>query len=144
MYDYEEKNYGIVPAPATLIAAIDSIHAKYSIDFPAADFFYPAFTDDLLESNDMLAYIGKTNINGVECFHMLTKNKETTSQIWISNDAFNLPSRYVITYTSKPGQPQYECIFKDWQVNPDLPLSMFNFLPPPGAHEVRLMSVDDK
>lgn len=144
VYDYEEKNYGMVKAPATLMATIDSIHTKYAIDFPAADFFYPAFTDDLLESNDMLAYIGKTSINGKECFHIMARNSNTTSQIWISNDVYNLPLRYVITYTSKPGQPQYEGTFKDWQVNPDLPLSMFNFMPPPGSHEVRLMSVDDK
>ena len=143
VYDYEEKNYGIVPAPATLIGMIDSIHTKYNIDFPAADFFYPAFTDDVLESNDMLAFIGRANINGRECFHILAKNKTTTSQMWISNDAYNLPIRYVITYDSKPGHPQYECTFYDWQVNPDLPISMFNFLPPPGTHEVRLMSVDE-
>jgi len=144
VFDYEEKNYGMVKAPGNLIAMIDSIHSKYNIDFPAADFFYPAFTDDVLESNDMLAYIGKVPINDMECFHIMAKNKTTTAQIWISNDAYNLPMRYVITYNSKPGQPQYECTFKDWQVNPDLPVSMFNFLPPPGTHEVRLMSVDDK
>jgi hypothetical protein len=144
IYDYEEKNYGIVPAPATLIGMIDSIHTKYNIDFPAADFFYPAFTDDILESNGQLAFIGKTNINGRECFHIMAKNKTTTSQMWVSNDAYNLPVRYVISYDTQPGSPQYDLTFYDWKVNPDLPLSMFNFLPPPGTHEVRLMSVDDK
>jgi len=144
IYDFEEKNYGMVPAPNNIIATIDSIHEHFGFDFPAADFLYPAFTDDLLESCDRIAFNGRAEINGHECFQVIAKNATTTSQIWISNDAFNLPVRYVITYDSKPGHPQYDCTFTDWQVNPDLPNAMFNFVPPPGTHEVRLMSTDQK
>jgi hypothetical protein len=144
IYDYEERNYGIVPAPTNIIATIDSIHTHYAIDFPAADFFYPAFTDDLLESSEKITYVGKANINGRDCFQILAKSETTVSQIWVSNDVYNLPMRYVITYNTKPGNPQYECTFSDWQVNPDLPNSIFNFLPPPDTRQVRLMSTEDK
>jgi hypothetical protein len=34
---------------------------------------------------------------------------------------------------------QYEASFCDWDINPILPASMFNFLPPPGAREVYLL-----
>ncbi len=144
IYDYGEKNYGIIPAPSTIIATIDSIHAHFGLDLPAADFFYPAFTDDLLESNDRIAFLGTVDIDGQSCFQILAQNKDMTSQIWVSNDIYHLPIRYSITYTTKPGHPQYECTFSDWVVNPDIPNSIFNFLPPPDAHEVRLLSTEDQ
>ncbi len=143
-FDYEEKNYGIVDAPSTIIATIDSIHQHYNIDFPAADFFYPAFTDDLIESSDKVQYLGMCTINGKECFHIAAMSKVTNTQIWVSNDAYNLPVKYVIDYYTVDGSPQYETTFSDWQINPDIPLAMFEFLPPPGMNQVRLMSTTEK
>ena len=143
-YDYDENNYGVVDAPSTIIAMIDSIHEHYNVDFPAADFIYPAFTDDLLESSDRLAYVGSVTINGKECFQLIATNKSYSTQIWISNDAYNLPIRYVINYFAQAGSPQYEVTFSDWQLNPDMPTSMFEFLPPPGANQVRMMSTSEK
>ncbi len=142
IFDYEEKNYALVEAPNTIIAMIDSIHQHFEFDFPAADFFYPNFTDDLLDHSDRIALLGRTDINGAECFHILAKNTNITAQIWINNDAYNLPAKLVINYHSKPGNPQYECTFSDWHVNPNLPNAIFRFVPPPGAHRVRLMPAD--
>ena len=142
--DYDEKNYGIVNAPSTIIATIDTIHQLYNVDFPAADFMYPAFTDDLIETSDRIVFVGFATINGKECFQILASNKNTSIQIWISNDAFNLPIKYVITDLTKEGGPQYDVSFSDWQVNPDIPLAMFEFLPPPGFNQVRMMSTSEK
>jgi len=144
IYDYEERNYGIVAAPPTIIATIDSIHTHYGLDFPAADFFYPAFTDDLIESNDRIEYKGQAIIDGQECFHIIAQSKSMTSQIWIRNDAYNLPVKYVITYNTKSGHPQYEATYSEWEVNPDIPNAVFKFLPPPGTHQVRLVSQKEK
>ena len=144
IFDYEEKNYGMVAAPSAILPMIDSIHTHFGLDFPAADFFYPAFTDDLLESNDRIDFVGISVVDGHECFQIIARGKTSTTQIWIRNDAFNLPMKYVITDLTKPGYPQYETTFSEWQVNPDLPNAMFNFLPPPGTHQVRLMSTEDK
>jgi hypothetical protein len=143
-YDYDENNYGMVDAPATIIATIDSIHQYYDVDFPAADFFYPAFTDDLIESSDKVVYLGTTNINGKECFHIAAMSGVTNTQIWISNDAYNLPVKYVIDYYTVAGSPQYETTFSDWQINPVIPAALFNFSPPPGAHQVRIMSTTEQ
>ena len=143
-YDYDENNYGIVPAPATIIATIDSIHQYYDVDFPAADFFYPAFTDDLLENSDKVVYLGTTHLNGKECFHIAAMSKVTNTQIWISNDSYMLPVKYVIDYYTLADSPQYETTFSDWQINPDIPDVMFEFLPPPSATKVRIMSTTEQ
>lgn len=143
-YNYDENNYGMVDAPATIIATIDSIHQYYNVDFPAADFFYPAFTDDLIESSDKVVYLGTTNLNGKECFHIAAMSKVTNTQIWISNDAYMLPVKYVIDYYTIADSPQYETTFSDWQINPEIPEIVFDFLPPPGATKVRIMSITEQ
>ena len=139
-YSYDENNYAMVETPPTILQTIDSVSKAFGIEFPAADFFYPTFTDDLIENSDQIAYLGQTRIMGRNCFQILATGKETSIQIWISSDAFNLPLRYAIIYRNLDGNPQYEATFSDWQVNPDLPAAMFNFLPPPGAKKIRLIS----
>lgn len=139
-YSFDENNYGILSVPSNVIEMIDSVHHMYDIDFPAADFFYPAFTDDLLEEADSVLFLGMDVIENKEYFHILATSKERTFQFWINNDAYNLPAKFVITEKTKAGNPQYAASFSDWIINPDLPDAMFDFQPPPGAARVRIMS----
>jgi len=139
-YSYDENNYAVLDAPLTILQTIDSVNKNFGIEFPAADFFYPTFTDDLIENSDQIAYLGQTQIMGKDCFQILVTTKETSIQIWISSDAFNLPLRYAIVYSNLEGNPQYEATFSDWQINSDLPAAMFDFLPPPGAKKIRMIS----
>jgi hypothetical protein len=139
-YSFDENNYGIVNAPNTLIATFDSLNRKYGIDFPAADFFYPAFTDDLLENSDSIRYLGIETIGGNEYFHIIAYGKEISVQFWINNDAYNLPESFSISYKQKRGNPQYIGLFSDWQINPKLPKAMFNFSPPPQATKVKVLA----
>jgi hypothetical protein len=143
-YSYDENNYATIDAPATIVETMDSISKNYGIDFPAADFFYPRFTDDFLNNCDQIRYLGITNIDGKECFHILGKNKDMNIQIWVANDATNLPQKLLINYNGNKDVSRYEASFSDWQINPDLPVAMFNFSPPPSAQEVYLLSKNEK
>ena len=143
-FSFDENNYGVVPAPNSTLKMFDSINSQYDIEFPAADFFYPAFTDDLLESSDSLAFVGMERIGSKEYFHIISYGKSMDIQFWINNDAYNLPARFSITYKNKTDAPQYLAMFSDWQLNPTLPAAMFDFRPPPGATQLRMMSKSDK
>lgn len=140
-YSYTENNYGIMPAPGTIIEAIDSLHRTYSIDFPAADFFYPTFVDDLIAQSDRIALVGSTVVGGKPCFHIAATGKTQDVEVWIANDATFLPVMYV--YKDKTGDQtlEYTGRFSNWSINPDMPGSMFNFTPPPGAREVFILPV---
>lgn len=139
-YSHNENNYGIIDAPDNLIETIDKVNADYDVEFPAADFFYPAFTDDLIASSTEIKYIGKSIINGMECFQLLAIGGDFDFQFWISNDAYNLPMKFVYVYKNKKGAPQYEATFSEWKINPVVPDAMFNFFPPPGAKQIRIIS----
>lgn len=139
-YSFDENNYALVGGYSNIIKTIDSINLMYDIEFPAADFFYPAFTDDLIENADSIRFLGKQIIGGIEMFHIVAVNKDAIFQFWINNDAYNLPARFAVTYKMKTGQPQYLATFSGWNVNPSLPIAMFDFLPPPGASRIRLVA----
>jgi len=139
-YSYSENNYAIIEAPSTTIATIDTVNKTYGIEFPAADFFYPSFTDDLIEHNDRIKFIGKSKIEDKDCFHIVATNKDIITQIWISDDAFFLPVKLIITYNDKIPNTQYEATYSDWVLNPVLPNAVFEFTPPAGANKLRLIA----
>jgi hypothetical protein len=139
-YFYDENNYGILPSSGvSIIQTIDDLHTQYGIDFPAADFFYPTFTDDLLQDMSIVKYLGIVRADGKEYFHVVASGKEINLELFINNDTYNLPARFIITYKTQQHSPQYQAVFSNWQINPTLPAAMFDFLPPPGAREVKMI-----
>lgn len=142
-YSFTEDNYATVDAQPDILSTISSLNLNYDIEFPAADFFYPTLTDDLLAHYPVIKFAGAKNVNGVPCFHIIASNDQQTVQFWIANDAFFLPKKLVITYKDNANM-QYEATFNDWVVNPDLPDAMFNFLPPPTAARITLLPITSK
>lgn len=138
-YSFDENNYADIPAAPTIVETIDTINEMYGITFPAADFFYPSFTIDILDQFDNLVYMGVKVVDGEECFHILASNDKLIAQFWIENDAFNLPKKFILIYKDKENM-QYESTFSNWDLNPEIPPSAFNFLPPPGAQKIKIMA----
>jgi len=63
-YSFSENNYAKVEAQPDILRTIASINMNYNIDFPAADFFYPTFTDDILSQYPSILFAGiKIKIN---------------------------------------------------------------------------------
>lgn len=86
-YHYDEKNYVIVDAPDSKVHMMYELNETYGIEFSAADFFNPYFTDDLLEHSDQVHCIGTSTITGKPCFQITASSKERIVQIWIADDA---------------------------------------------------------
>lgn len=139
-YSFTNNHYGYMNSPnGGTIKMIDSVHEKYDIDFPAADFFYPTFTDDLIGASDRIEYLGQQIINGANCFYVVAKGKEIGVQLWIREDAFFLPVKMVIVSHYKGSPREYEANFSDWMINPVLPDAIFDFVPPPTATPLTIM-----
>lgn len=138
-YSFDNNTYAATVAPGSVIETIDEVSNKFGIEFPAADFFYPSFLDDIQAGGGSLIFLGKTIVDGRECFHIAGSDKTKSYQFWIGNDDLFLPVKMVIIYTTDKDKPQYEAIYKDWVVNADLPDSMFDFITPPKATKVKLL-----
>jgi hypothetical protein len=143
-YSMDKNQYGQIDAPVNVIEMIDTVNKLYGIEFPAADFFYPTFVDDILSDSKTLVYLGLTKVDGKECYHIAGTTNDKTYQFWITDDAFSLPLKMVIIYTNKEMHPQYEATLSDWQVNPNLPDALFTFTIPHRAHKVKLMPLTAK
>lgn len=138
-YSLDQNQYGQIEAPMSLVEMIDTVSKLYGIEFPAADFLYPSFVDDILADSRELVYLGLTKVDGKECYHIAGRAADKTFQFWISDDAYSLPLKMVIVYTSQEMNPQYEAVLSDWQVNPSLPDALFTFTIPHKAQRVKLM-----
>jgi hypothetical protein len=143
-YSMDKNQYGQIDAPANVVEMIDTVNKMYGIEFPAADFFYPSFVDDILADSKTLVYLGLTKVDNKECYHIAGTTQDKTYQFWVSDDAFTLPVKMVIIYTDKEMHPQYEATLSDWQVNPNLPDALFTFTIPHRAHKVKLMPLTAK
>jgi hypothetical protein len=117
---------------------IDEMHLNYDFDFPAADFFYPSFTDDIMEQFDSIKFLGSKTIDGEECYHIMATNKDLNVQLWISNKTFLLPKHFVIIYKNKSNL-QYQSTYSNWSLNPNIPSEVFGFLPPPNAKLISIL-----
>jgi len=136
-YNFDENNYITLEAPESTLEMIDQMHADYDFQFPAADFLYPTFTDDMMEQFTSIKFLGKKTIDDEECYHIMATNKDLNVQIWVSNKTFLLPKRFVIIYKNK-SNIQIESTFNNWLLNPNIPDAVFDFLAPPKA---RLISI---
>ena len=141
-YSFSENNYARIDAPEDIISTMDTLKMKYDLEIPAADFFYPSFTDDILESFDSIEFLGEKTVNGEPCFHLKSSNEEMEVQYWISDDAYFLPKRYLIIYKNKNNM-QYQGTFSDWKLNPDIPDAVFEFSQPPTANEIKILAKNE-
>ena len=69
----------------------------------------------------------------------MATNKDISLQLWIANDAYFLPKKYVII-DKKDEFKQYAITFTEWDLNPDLPEALFSFDPPPNARNIAIMA----
>ena len=90
-YSLDKNQYGQIQSSSTLMNMVDSVNKVYGIMFPAADFLYPTFVDDILAEAKNLAFLGITKVNDKECFHIAGTTDDKTFQFWISDDVFYLP-----------------------------------------------------
>jgi hypothetical protein len=138
-YSLTHNHYGFIDTPENIIETIDMVNADYGIDFPAADFFYPTFTDDLLENSETVAYLGLVSVNGQECHHILASGPDQHIQLWLKNDTFTLPLRFLILEKSGDFPLQYEAVFSEWIINPNLPDAIFDFVVPDTAKRLSII-----
>ncbi len=143
-YSMDKNQYGQIDAPLNVVEMIDTVNKLYGIEFPAADFFYPTFVDDILADSKTLVYLGLTKIDNKECYHIAGTTTDKTFQFWIADDAFTLPIKMVIVYIGKEMHPQYEASLGNWQINPSLPDALFTFTVPHRARKVKLMPLTVK
>lgn len=125
--------YQTLPAPPTMDAAIDQMRKQFDLDAPGADLLYSHPYDILMEQVTSGRLIGRETVDGVSANHVAFRGEQIDWQLWIKDGPQPLPLRYVITTKDAPGHPAFSVQMSDWNTQPNLPASTFDFQPPTGA-----------
>src|SRR5262245_21474627 len=133
--------YAIVPAPATLKEVADAADQKYGIRLPLADLFYWSASADALAGIKEAALIGPSRIGNVMCDHIAIRQEGLDWQVWIAQGKAALPQKLVITTLGEASQPQYVALMQ-WNTAPKFDAGTFRFVPPKGAHPIKLVELD--
>ena len=134
-FSFTKNTYDTVPVTGNIIEAIDFIHNKYDVDFPAADFFYPSLTDDIMEDFDKVYYMGE-QVSGDKTYVLIeASNDNQRLNIWIDKST-SLPAEFEIFRNNN--EEHYAAQFLNWKINPSIGDVVFDFLAPSDANRVAL------
>lgn len=117
--------YGQLETPDNIDATMDFLINNYNFSLPLADILnadpYASFMETTLGG----FVVGKSNVRGQKCTHLAFTAKYVDWQIWVSNEDPALPCKLVINYTQIEGVPQYQAIFSNWNLKPEITKSTF-------------------
>jgi hypothetical protein len=135
-FDLDQKVYATTPKPGTTDAAFDFIKDDLDMRLPLSELFSSNFPQKVSDMLGSARLVGEDTLNGVATDHVALRGDTADLQLWIARTGDPLPQRLVITYGLAEGQPQFAANFRDWNLAPDVPDSVFSFTPAEGAQEI--------
>jgi hypothetical protein len=130
VYDYDKHIYDIIPAPSTSLLTIDSIHHAFGVEFPAADFFYPTLTDDMMNDYDSIVLLNHTGPE--DWMEIYAKNEKMEVFLTIDNIS-HFPMKMEIYRKGDREGDSYVGAFGNWRLDPVIDDAIFSFTPPERA-----------
>jgi hypothetical protein len=130
LYDPSTPFYASEQAPADIDAMLDKVLAQLNFSPPLTDFMhhdaYPRVSGRVQFGVDL----GTNEVNGQSCQAFAFVEQDIDWQIWINAGAQITPCKLVITYKTRPSQPQFTAVFTDWDFAPRIDSSVFTPNPP--------------
>jgi hypothetical protein len=135
---YKEANhvYAVTPKPGNIDTALQYIIRDLGIRMPLALMVVSEFPAVLELRVESAAYVERSVVTAVPTDHVAARSANVDFQVWVAEGAQPLPQRIVITYKTAEGEPQFWADFSDWNLNPDLSKSLFEFTPPQGVQRI--------
>lgn len=141
LMDLYDLGYVRIDVPPKIDDTLDLLAREYGISSPIADVLYSDPYAILTENIRTGTYIGRPTIRGVPTHHLAFTQDNIDWQLWIEDGAQPVPRKAVITYKNVTSSPQFTVWLSDWNFEPRLADSLFEFLPPNGAHQVEIKPI---
>jgi hypothetical protein len=141
LWDPATPFYASAASPPEVDAMLDQIVPKLDFAPPLADFLY---RDPYQTVRGNIQYgfdLGQNDVNGRNCRTLAFVEKDIDWQIWIENGPRPTPCKLVITYKTRPSQPQFTAVFKDWDFAPRIDAAVFTPELPPGLEKIPFATV---
>jgi hypothetical protein len=127
--------YAMVQAPDNLDGMLDWA-AEKGIFLPLDDLLRMQPCAVLGERLRTGTYAGLHYLEGDWYHHLLLATDAVEMQMWVARREAPTIRKVVITYTQKPGAPEYSALISDWDFTPDFDETYFRFEPLEGARQV--------
>lgn len=139
LYGKKVNFYASLKAPATIEEALDLAEESAGLVAPMADVIYRNSYDVLMKDVQAGFYAGLSNVNRIECHHLVFRADETDWQIWIENSESPIPRKIVITSKWITGAPQFTGVITKWDTAAKLEDSLFTFVAPKDAQKIEFL-----
>ena len=139
LYSPTEKVYATEPAPDTVEGMIGFARETVGILLPSADLLYRNAYPLLVQDLTLAVVVGKTELDGVKCDHLLFSHPGADFQIWIAEGSQPWPRKYVVTDTDTPASLSITTFLSDWNTAPAVDAAQFEFVPPKDAEAIRFL-----
>ena len=139
LYDGDHNVYATEKVPPSIDAALDYVSKQLGFDPPLSDFIYdnPAtvLRQEVISGSDL----GETHVAGVSCQHLAFVEKNIDWQIWIETGKAYVPRKFVITYKTCPGAPQFVAVLSNWDFATPLSDALFSADLPPDVGRISFL-----
>jgi hypothetical protein len=141
VYDPATPFYANEAAPPEIDGMLDKLITQLNFSPPLVDFLY---RDPYKAVRGNLQYgfdLGQNDVNGRTCRTLAFVEKDIDWQIWIENGPQLTPCKLVITYKTRPAQPQFTAVFTDWDFAPRIAEPVFAPEVPAGTEKIPFAKV---
>jgi hypothetical protein len=136
VFDADTNVFAQTPQPGSIDDALVYFVRDLRMRMPLARLLSTRLPDEWPKRVITIDYVESADIGGVKTHHVAGRTDSVDFQYWIKDGAHPLPLRVVLTYVNEPGQPQFWANFSDWNTNPKLTPTTFDFARPADASKI--------
>jgi hypothetical protein len=106
--------------PETLDKVFDSMHERYGVAAPVADFLYSSPAKALLSDATTGGWVAKETVDGQQADHLVFKDKGVSWEVWIASTGDPLPIKAHADFPESKHLRKVDLKFINWNLSPTL------------------------
>ena len=135
--------FGTINTPATIDETLDAA-AELGIEFPLEDVLLSKPFGDGASKAAAGQYLGVEEVLGKRCHHLAFQNETLDWQAWVDEGPLPVLRKAVLHFKKEPGKPSLTALFSNWKMGSSLPLSAYEFTPPPGTSKIEILAIREE
>lgn len=139
IFDENVNVYAQLTVPKPLKKALVTLSDEYNTTPPGSELFSGQAYEVLVAKASKVMYLGKGDVNGVSCHHIVGILTDMDWQLWVRAEGDPQLCKYIVTDRSIPLAPQYSMTFTKWKKNTDIPNKAFEFHAPADAEKIEII-----
>jgi len=134
--------YSSVPMAGDFDHMVSVLAERFDFSPPVVELLLSDSYEYILRDLESLTYVGEETVGATRSHRISAVEELFAWDLWISVDGYDLV-KLVATATSLEGRPQVVLEFTEIDLESQLDDALFVFEPPPGARQIRMVTVDE-